>query len=220
CRSFPTRRSSDLSSGLTFNERIEYNAFGRVQGGTRVDGKVFTLEAAQMLAVVDISEGEALDPTDPYKTVRLSVRDADSEQHFATARYTSFQEREVTYTMTGFGQFQASRDEDDLTEVTYERDERGLVQTTTNPLGHKVEMVYDDFGNMIRRTDYPNGGAVTSTWEYDLRWSIVIEHVDGTGRRTTYTPDDRGNIISTTITAPTGTPASVTLFSSYDSRGL
>src|SRR5690606_39560170 len=50
-----------------------------------------------------------------------------------------------------------------------------LVQTTTNPLGHKVEMVYDDFGNMIRRTDYPNGGAVTSTWEYDLRWSIVIE---------------------------------------------
>src|SRR5690606_18353610 len=72
----------------------------------------------------------------------------------------------------------------------------------------------------IRRTDYPNGGAVTSTWEYDLRWSIVIEHVDGTGRRTTYTPDDRGNIISTTITAPTGTPASVTLFSSYDSRGL
>src|SRR5664280_1588946 len=62
------------TSGLHFDESVLYDKFGRVIGGTRVDGKTFTLDAAQGLAVVDLTKGESLDPTKPYATVLLSTQ--------------------------------------------------------------------------------------------------------------------------------------------------
>ncbi|MCC6231852.1 MAG: hypothetical protein IT580_04370, partial [Verrucomicrobiales bacterium] len=219
------KRGNDPSetSGLNFVETIQYNEFGRVVGGTRLDGKKFTLTAAQMLHVVKTED--ALDPLEPAKTVLLSKLEGEDLEYRATATYKGFNQRLITYTMTGFGQFTSSKDEADgiKTENKRRPGGDGYVTKVTNPEGYVSEYEYDLFGNLIKRTDYPQGTPISDVYTYDMRWSLIRIHEDGAGRTYTNTFDSRGNVTSTRIedtNAPTGSPDTVTLNFAYNDLGL
>ncbi len=211
------------TSGINFKETLKYDAFGRLIGGTRADGKSFTLKASQSLAVVDLANGQGSDPTKPYTLVALSTLDGNENKYFATATYTSFDGDTITYTVTGFGQFHSSLDSADGTEVKSKRTDAGLVKTITRPApATSSAYTYDDFGNLLSQTDFPNGSPVTQTWTYNVALGIPTGHTDSVGRTWTYTLDGNGNVVSTTITdahAPPGSPSTTTTTATYYPNG-
>jgi YD repeat-containing protein len=220
------KRGNDPSDplGNPFQEIIRYNESGRVIGGTRVDGKKFILRPAQMLEVADLDLARDITKTSP--TVELSRRTGKQTKYSASAEYTDFTERKIEFTMTGFGQYKSSKDtEDGAKSESDRRDETdGYITKMTDPVGNVVEYEYDVFGNLIKRTDYPDKTArkAVESYEYDLRWSLVRVHTDGSGRTFTNSFDGRGNVSSTVIqdpNAPAGSPSSITLQFTYTTRG-
>ena len=71
-------------------------------------------------------------------------------------------------------------------------------EVTTDPLGHKTTVVFDDRGN-IQRVERPGGSVVLM--EYDSNDNLV-KTTDEAGNIVTQTFDDRGNLIA--ITNPLG----------------
>jgi len=100
--------------------------------GTRVDGKPFSITAAQMLNVTDLED--ARDPEVRGEMVMLSRLEGEETHYSAQAEYTDFNQRKTTFRMTGWGQFKSSKDEEDGILTTSERREDGdgyLTKVTT-----------------------------------------------------------------------------------------
>ncbi|MGE4182848.1 MAG: Ig-like domain-containing protein, partial [Limisphaerales bacterium] len=223
-QTFKRGNAANEPLGDPFKEFLTYNEFGRVIGGTRIDGKKFTLTAAQMLEIADLDL--ARDITQTARTVELSKRENNETTYAAKATYTDFTERKLTFTMTGFGQYKSSKDAEDGVDAKNDRRDAtdGYVTKVTDPVGNVVEYEYDVFGNLIQKTDYPDKDArkAIETFVYDLRWSLIRVHTDPTGRSYTNTFDARGNILTTTIqdpNAPAGSPSTVILNFTYNERG-
>jgi len=216
------------TSGLNFVDKVDYSPTGRVIGGKRVDGKVFTMTPAQLMEVADLKL--ASDPAKHARTVELGRREGKDNLLSAKALYTDYEGRLLTYTMTGYGQFKSSKDAEDGILVSSDRRDNkdGYVTKITDGAGNPVEYEYDDFGNLVKKIDHPDGpgaAGVEETWEYNLQWSLPTRHVDTAGREFVYTLDSHGNLLTTVITdrsgnVPAGSPNTVTLGFTYYTNGL
>ena len=229
-----------------FAETIEYNDFGRVVGGTRVDGKTFTLSPAQMLSAPQptktFSPGTApevvslLDipkaPAERIEKARLAcgldVEDTSGATFVAMATYNDFDHELNQFQVSGFGQFVNLTDKR-VGRAFGRNAESGQIGVQVDQIGNVKCFSYDSFGNVLTSTDFPDGPGTarksTTVMEYgnsDFP-AIWTKKVDAVGRTTTRTLDPFGNLLSETISTfqalPAGNPSSATNRYEYFTSG-
>ncbi len=225
------KRGNDTDEPLPadFHESIQYNDFGRVIGGTRVDNKSFVLSPAQML--IAATPLETADVVQSPELVPLLGKPPESSKRLEKARiaaglttqavagsvftaeaiYTDFDGRKDQFQMDGFGSF---------TELANDKPGRafgrtadnGLIGIQVDQIGTVTSTLYDDFGNVLSITDFPDGPdstrKATVTFEYENTAfpAIWTRKVDSLGRETTRTLDDFGNIIREQLTTTQSLP--------------
>jgi RHS repeat-associated protein len=91
--------------------------------------------------------------------------------------------------------------EDLLSQVLYEYDDRGNVAAVTDPNDGRVTYSYDGRGNRLTRTSDPGGGPVTETWSYNAADQVTVA-ADQLDRETSYGYDPAGRL--ETVTDPSG----------------
>ncbi len=238
----------DEKLGDPFRETIEYNDFGRVIGGERVDKKSFTLKPAQM-TIAGTPEftgdpdrapelvgllGKPPETLAQLEAARLAcglpARSTAGSVFTAEAIYTDFDGREDRYQMDGFGSY---------TELAHDKPGRafgrdaddGLIGVQVNQVNNVTCTTYDDFGNVLTISDFPDGSRkATTTFEYqDQNFpSIWTKRTDSLGRTSTRSLDASGNIlleqVSTSQQIPAGNPTSTftkfTYFTSGPADGM
>ena len=221
------RRGNDAQESQpdAFDETIEYNEYGRVVGGTRIDDKSFVLTPAQMLAVADLelttnhtTAPELVLLTRPGTENSTAARcncpgasnttgTSPTTDYLAEARYVDHRGETTTFLMNGFGQYVSSKDDENGDRAFARSQTGGQITAEIDHLGNVVCYEYDIYGNTIAITDYPDGPgssrAVRQTFEYDVRKANQLARsVDGVGRVTVNELDSRGNILKTTVTDP------------------
>ncbi len=162
----------------TFSEKIDYDDWGRVKSGTRVDGKTFELKPAQVLLVADpkkladakkgveviaLNEETKLPANVPPDLPGLEAfansPSGKSLSSTAKAVYRDFRGREITYELDAFGFFLSSETKKDKEEGLKQFSKRtgnGLLTATVDKVGNVTLYEYDAFGNVVKITDYPD----------------------------------------------------------------
>ncbi|MCB1123218.1 MAG: hypothetical protein KJT03_16810, partial [Verrucomicrobiae bacterium] len=208
---------NDPLPSASFDEFFVYDDFGRIKSGTRIDERSFSLEPAQSYGMFD--PDLTADP-DEAPEIRLLAETTDAENVEAVAKFVNTRGEEIIFGLSPFGQFVRQKDSEGH-EVSSVRNERGLVVTDKDEEGNEVTYVYDNFNNLIERTD----AIATETWEYDPEhFNSLISHTDGENRKTTYEINEQnGDVLSITITqggAPAGNPSEAKTSYSYFTNGL
>ncbi len=229
----------------TFSETITYDDFGRVSGGTRIDGQSFSLTPAQKKAVslpeltsdpdsaplvVDFLTIPPQQPSVEAAHARCGLGPEATEGSTFTAEaiYTDFDGVKQTFQMNGFGQFIHVQNQDgngNQPGRAFGRDAAdGLISVTVDQVNNITCSTFDEFGNTLTFTDFPDRDSttgVTTTYTYGNASfkGMWTEKVDGVGRKIERVLDSSGNVISetlsTTATLPQGNPKSSTTLWDY-----
>ncbi|MCB1099682.1 MAG: hypothetical protein KDN22_29190, partial [Verrucomicrobiae bacterium] len=203
-----------------FVDEFDYDIFGRIKAGTRIDDKQFSLKPAQAAAPFEPEDTSS--PLTAPKVAKLFETNNNGLELLAKAEFTSFRGEEIQLEMNPFGQLRVLKDEDTVRQEP-RVSETGLVTKVITQLtaDREVETTfeYDAFGNVIRKTE-PLGHV--ETYEYGA-FNILVHFVDAVGRDTVHELDSSGNVRVTTITdtmAPAGAPAQTVTRYTYLSNGL
>ena len=256
-QTFPRGNDPNEENGEDFAESYQYGLVdGRLSSGIRVDGKSFTIEPAQVGFLDELEERTTPSQSPELRVMSSSTSasvfeflDARCSMHdemepdnntgemttettyTASAKHTDFRGKDHTYAMTSYGQYEDTT-ESRRNQTQFGRSpDGGRITAEIDPVGNIICYVRDDFGNITRQTDFPDGTAATRITKYDYdpefnfaqSYNIPVEVVDEVGRTISHKLDGSGNIFETTITdpnAPEGSPDQVTQSFSYLENGL
>jgi RHS repeat-associated protein len=150
---------------------------------THADDTTDTLQAVQVLALVDTSTGEGTenDPAGLFRVADIEGSRLDALEH------------ELTFTTGRFGMVTSSTD-DAGNQSVYAYNDHGQVTTVTAPdpdgegelTSPVTEYDYDSNGNLIQIT-FPDDS--TQTWTYNTTFNKPTSFTDELGRETIFTLD-------------------------------
>ncbi|MGB7323492.1 MAG: putative Ig domain-containing protein, partial [Rubripirellula sp.] len=230
-----------------FRETYDYDAFGRITGGQRVDDKSFTLTAAQTLGailpnnfreldtavpLVELTDSEREAPDTSILTTWCGVSEPEMNEEpltrfLAEANYVDFEGRDHKYLMDGFGSLVKEKNENETRYQSLRAADNGAIVAEISPGGVVTCHVRDIFDNVVKTTRFPDGldGAKqVDIYRYDTALNNQLDfRQDAVGRTFTYTLDAFGNKTHEVIndpSAPAGSPSSVTRLFSYGTGGL
>ncbi len=186
-----------------FTEAYQFDDFGLVESGTRVDGAQFQLTPSRAIGIRKIG-----DSTNPDKPAKLETFEGGIGA-VADARYIGFDRRVSELEVDASGRL--SKSTNAARTVSLERNEFGQIRTTDDGLGNLTRLTYNDSGDLIGESYEPaDGQGWTRSYAYNL-FGDLIETVDRGGRRTVITVDGAGNRTETRV-LPAGLAPVVTTF--------
>ena len=163
---------NETLSSSKFVESIEYDDYGRVESGIRIDGDDFTLTPAQVFAVADPDDLTDGTPTELVKLQDVTLPEfpnfnpcfalaghepSTATEYLAFAEYKDFEGKEVRFEMSGFGQLARQVDPSELQEVYSRQNPDGRVTAVKDLIGNWRCYAFDPFNNMTELTDFPDG---------------------------------------------------------------
>ncbi|MFZ5636354.1 MAG: putative Ig domain-containing protein [Pseudomonadota bacterium] len=209
-----------------------YDAFDRVATQTDALGRVTTYVHSDVARSVVVTTPEGVVATTVSnrfgQTITLSQTLPDGTVAATTTTYNK--DGQVDTVVDALGR----------TVVDHDYDARGLLISTVDGSGRRVDYSYDAVGRTLTRREDPAGLNLTTTWTYDgqgrqltttdpsgVRTALsydrkgnLIEAVldpNGLALRTTYTWDRDGRQLS--VTEGAGTAAALTVAYAYDAFG-
>jgi RHS repeat-associated protein len=168
-----------------FVSSYTYDFSGRFVRAARTDGSEIALAANQRAGIVDPAPGVG---TEQNPAPLVGLDEIVSRIVNGNGRVTTVEETDALGNPT--------RIVDPLARVTaIERDVNGLHTAVQRP-GTRVELTYDDRGNVRARTMVAAGAtARTTSFVYDDRFNQLLRVTDPGGRTTTAHYDDAGDLI-------------------------
>ena len=216
------------------NEAVStaYDAFDRVITQTDALGRVTTYAHSDTARSITVTTPEGVAATTVSNRFGQSVTLSQTLPNGTVATSTT------TYNKDG--QVDTVVDALNRTVVDNAYDARGLLTSTVDASGRRVDYSYDAAGRTLTRREDPTGLNLTTTWTYDGQ-GRQLTVTDASGVRTALSYDRKGNLIEAvldpnglalrttyawdrdgrqlTMTQGAGTAAAMTVAYAYDAFG-
>ena len=174
-----------------FRESYEYDDFGMLESGTRVDGQQFQITPSRAAGIRDI--GDSTLPFAPAKVEQLS----GGTGAIAGAEYVGFDRRETALEVDEYGRL--SKSENSARTVKMERNTIGQVRVVDDGFGYITRFSYNQAGDLIEELHQPpNGPTWSRTFAYNTSGDL-IRTVDRGNITTEIMVDGAGNPLKTTV---------------------
>ena len=193
-----------------FSESYEYDDFGLLKSGVRVDGQQFQIKPSRATGIREIGAS-----TDPFKPAKLELLSGGTGA-IADAEYTGFDRRSTNLEVDEYGRL--SKSENTARTVEMERNDIGQVTVVDDGFGYITRFSYNEAGDLLEELHQPpDGSSWSRTFAYNT-FGDLIRTVDRGNITTEIIVDSAGNALETRVL--TGDLPPVVTFYVYDTHGL